>query len=616
MLAKHVPKVHSAEVMVFRYGMYKTVANRSSPGIYFNSKLGRHFRLLLSTFIWSLLKLHIIQAKRIMAKIGSFTFVLHSHIPYTRQAGSWPYGEEWIHEASAETYIPLLHHLYDMLREGVPVRLTIGLTPILVEQLADEHIQKNFLQYLQDRIAAIKKDISRFEADNKTHYLYLARYYQHWYENIQRSFVERFNSNLVPAFRKLQDEGLIEIVTCAATHGYLPLFDRDETINFQLQTAVQSYERHFGRKPRAIWLPECAYRPAYIDTRGRTRKGIESFLERFGLGLFFAETHMIEGGRPVGIAAGDAIGPYAEVTRRYIVPFSEGFSDRPASTYEAYYVTKPQVAVLGRNNQTGLQVWSAQMGYPGEFDYRDFHKKDGSSGMQYWRITGARVGLDEKDIYRPESAAIKVGQHIDHFSQLVENLLQTYYEETGRRGIISANYDTGLFGHWWFEGVDWIAGVMRKLAVSSSIELTTASTYIEDNPPKARINLREGSWGAGGNHFVWDNADTHWLWPIIHEAESRMGQIVTENLNAPSDVRLVLNQAGRELLLLQSSDWPFLITTGQAKDYATQRFRQHLDRFYQMLDSVANRSPNTELAGKLWEMDKIFPEIDFRWYKE
>ena len=95
-----------------------------------------------------------------------------------------------------------------------------------------------------------------------------------------------------------------------------------------------------------------------------------------------------------------------------------------------------------------------------------------------------------------------------------------------------------------------------------------------------------------------------------------MGQIVTENLNAPSDVRLVLNQAGRELLLLQSSDWPFLITTGQAKDYATQRFRQHLDRFYQMLDSVANRSPNTELAGKLWEMDKIFPEIDFRWYKE
>ena len=551
-----------------------------------------------------------------MAIKGSFSFVLHSHIPYTRQAGRWPHGEEWIHEASAETYIPLLNHLYDMLQEGVPARLTIGLTPILVEQLADEHIQRNFLQYLQDRIAAVKKDIPRFEAGNKPDYLHLAQFYQHWYENIQRSFVERFDGNLVLAFRKLQDEGLIEIVTCAATHGYLPLFDRDETINFQLQTAVDSYQRHFGRKPRAIWLPECAYRPAYIDSNGRTRKGIESFLERFELGLFFAETHMIEGGRPVGIAAGEALGPYGAITRRYLVPVSEVIPDQPASTYEAYHVTKPQVAVLGRNNQIGLQVWSADSGYPGDFDYRDFHKKDGNSGMQYWRITGARVDLAEKDAYHPEWASSKVRQHVEHFSQLAESLLLSYYEETGRRGFISANYDTELFGHWWFEGIDWLAGVLRKLAASSTVELTTASTYLEENPPETVLNLPEGSWGAGGNHFVWDNADTHWIWPIIHRAESRMGQTVIANLEASEEVKIVLNQAGRELLLLQSSDWPFLITTGQANEYAIQRFKQHHERFGQLVDSVDSGSPNTELAGQLWEIDKIFPEIDFRWFKE
>ncbi len=412
----------------------------------------------------------------------------------------------------------------------------------------------------------------------------------------------------------MQEAGIIEVVTCGATHGYLPLLDRDESIQLQLRTAVESYRRHMGRAPRAIWLPECAYRPGYLTEDGRERPGLEVFLHRNNLDLFFAETHMIEGGRPVGVAAGEAIGPYGNIMRRYLVPFSDVRPATPATTYLPYFVGSPDVAVIGRNNRTGLQVWSAEWGYPGDFDYREFHKKDGISGMQYWRVSGARVDLGDKDAYHPDWASWKVGEHARHFAFLVTSLLRAYHDKTGGFGIISANYDTELFGHWWFEGVSWIQAVLRELADSPDVECTTAPAFVQAHPPETVLNLPEGSWGAGGTHFVWDNADTHWMWPIIHAAEARMLVAVRRHPKAEGGMRDVLNQAARELLLLQSSDWPFLVSTGQAKEYAVQRFHSHVERFDHLLAFLDGGSPDPALAASLWERDKIFPEVDYRWF--
>jgi 1,4-alpha-glucan branching enzyme len=192
--------------------------------------------------------------------------------------------------------------------------------------------------------------------------------------------------------------------------------------------------------------------------------------------------------------------------------------------------------------------------------------------------------------------------------------LQEHEKENQAFGLVCANFDTELFGHWWFEGVDWIEGVLRHLAGMETVELTTASTFLEAHPPQTAIHLPEGSWGAGGNHFVWDNADTHWMWPMIHDAEGRMLRAVQSFSDADQAEKEVLNQAGRELLLLQSSDWPFLVSTGQAGEYAIQRFRQHVERFDQLMSSLENGSPDVDAARKLWERDKIFPDMDYRWY--
>lgn len=605
-----------------------------------------------------------------MSANGAFTFVLHSHLPYARLAGRWPHGEEWIHEAASETYVPLLQALYDLKDDGVNFRLTLGITPVLAEQLADPTVLEHFEEYLDEKVTAAEKDIAHFEPSNMTtlktvgdddsddsagepesrkvsavvdtddddntineeeitgdpHLHYLAQWYKEWFTGIKTAFTERFNRDIIGAFRQLQDDGYIEIITSAATHGYLPLLGNDSSIRAQIETGIQSYQRLFGRKPSAIWLPECAYRPAYVDENGDTRPGIESFLAEYDLKVFFSETHTITGGKPVGVAAGEVIGPYGDIKRRYVIPAAkEEMPRRMATTYQPYYVSETVrgqeaeqhsgIAVIGRNNSTGQQVWSADWGYPGDFDYREFHKKAGTSGLQYWRVTGEKVDLAHKDFYHPDWATYKTDQHAEHFAHLVGDLLRDYNQQTGKYGLIASNYDTELFGHWWFEGVTWLGKVLRHLAENEDVELVSATEFVDAHPPDEVLHIPESSWGAGGNHFTWHNGETEWMWTPIHEAEERMNALADDFESASDDERSVLKQAARELLLLQSSDWPFLVTTGQAREYAIQRFSQHVERFKRLATSLEAGSPDVEFAAEMYELDKVFPNIDYRAFR-
>jgi 1,4-alpha-glucan branching enzyme len=544
---------------------------------------------------------------------GAFTFVLHSHLPYARRAGRWPHGEEWIHEAASETYLPLLDALRGVQRDGVAARLTLGLTPVLVEQLADRTVLENLSDFMTERRDNARADIRRLTKAREPHRAAVAAWYVERFDRMLRLLHDELGGDIVGGFRRLQDDGLIEIATSAATHGYLPLMARDSTIRAQVGVGVQAYRRHFGRAPRSIWLPECAYRPAYISDAGTVRPGLETFLADAGLEVFFVETHTIEGGRPVGKAAGEAVGPYAEIQRRWVVPPPPAHAPTGATTFEPYWVSGPRVAAIGRNNRTGMQVWSADHGYPGEARYREFHKRDGVSGLHYWRVTGPRVDLGDKQVWGPAAAFEHVRLHADHFAELVSKLLVDYRRQSGRRGIIVAAYDTELFGHWWFEGVDWLCEVLRRLAQRPEVELTSAADYVEKCPPETMLNLPEGSWGNGGGHFTWDNADTRWMWPVIHAVEERMERIADRHAEVTGPLRPLVEQAAREALLLQSSDWPFLITTGQARDYAADRFENHVERFNNLAGLIERADAGEEaqrLAREYYELDNIFPEID------
>lgn len=555
---------------------------------------------------------------------GAFTFVLHSHLPYAREAGMWPHGEEWVHEAISETYLPLLNALYDLREEGVAFRITVSVTPILAEQLGDPLIASHFETFAEERATWAAADIERFTEADDPGMRQLAEFYHDWYNSTLKAFRLRYNRDLLGALKTLQDEGLVEISTSAATHGYLPLLGRDSSIYGQICTGIRSYEHAFGRKPTAIWLPECAYRPARSAEEtadGIPRPAIESFLKAQDIRVFFSETHTVVGGRPVGKAAGEAIGPYGEVYRRITVEPSDDLQDEPGTTYKAYWVgdAAGDVAVLARNNRTSQQVWSGTFGYPGDAAYREFHRKDGVSGMQYWAIGAPNTDLGEKPVYNPEIAEDRVTSHADHFADLVEELLDQYHSDTGEAGVIASNYDTELFGHWWFEGVGWLKAVLRRLAGSNSVEMLSATEMIDAYPPHRVVELPESSWGAGGNHSTWMNAETEWMWPVIHRAERRMESLVSQYPSADDDMTRVLSQATRELLLLQSSDWPFLVSTGQAREYAIKRFREHVERFDELADMADAGTPGAdgrERLDALERQDNPFAGIEYHDFAE
>lgn len=541
---------------------------------------------------------------------GAFALVLHSHIPFVRKSGIWPFGEEWLFEGLMETYIPLLDVLYDLKEQGIKAKFVVSITPVLLEQLNDSYLLKGFEEFIEKEIKRAESDIKKFASRKEINYQRLAVFYRELFLNVRRSYYERYQRDLINAFRKLQEENCIEILTSAATHGYLPLLKRDSSIYAQIKMGVEIYRKYFGKRPRGFWLPECGYRPGYrlhMDNKSYHKIGLDEFLVEQGVEYFVCDTYALEGGETH--VAEKRIGPYGSVAAPKIEyeKRSRGVSYRP-------YFLKSGCVVFSRNKETGLQVWSGEWGYPGDGNYREFHKKDGDSGLQYWRITDRRADLGLKEIYIPENTVSRINENADHFNHLVENLLDSFQEKNKDYGIVVSPYDTELFGHWWFEGISWLKTFAEKIYLNPHIKQMTLGEYLNYCSPSEVIELPESSWGNGGKHYVWYNPETEWFWSSIHECEKLMEEATGRFIQSHGLVKAILNQAGRELLLLQSSDWPFLVTTGQAKDYAGQRFLLHYQRFRRLIDALLKGEFDTEntlnYLQEIEEIDNLFPEID------
>ena len=531
--------------------------------------------------------------------------MLHSHLPYYRKAGMWPFGEESFYECLAETYIPLLNIVAELWEEGIPANLTIGLTPILAEQIGDPHLNAGFETFIRGRIQAAKEDEARYSPRGESpnpDLLHLARFYLNWFQQILDDYQNKWNRDVLAGFRKYQDLGAIEITTSAATHCFSPLLATDSSLKCQFKTGVDSYKRHFGRAPRGTWLPECAYRPAEGG-----RPAIERWLYDVGLKYFFTESFAIKGGQTVELRRD--FGPYGSIEYIPVPPRPETGLD----VFEGYYLKDYPVAVLGRHEQAGYQVWSADHGYPGDGNYREFHKKDDRSGLHYWRLTSKTTDLGAKELYNPEAAAQRMRENADHYVGFIQQILTEHLKSTGEPGMLMVSFDTELFGHWWFEGIAWIKDFIRKLRTYTAVTMVTAGDYIEKVPPKRAIQLPESSWGAGGHWQVWLNDETEWMWPIIHDAERSMEKIAVEYKDADGGaIGQALKQAARELLLLESSDWPFLVTTGQAKQYAIERFKEHYDRFRELVAMVLANNVNEARLREIEDIDNPFPDVCHR----
>lgn len=523
---------------------------------------------------------------------GYLALVLHAHLPFVRHPEYNEFLEErWLFEAMTETYIPLLTMMENLCRDKISFYLTMNISPSLCNMLADQLLMDRYERYLNNMVELCEKEIDRTRFSPE--FYKVALMYFHRFSSTRQKFLGKYGRNLLGQFKRYQDRGYLEIITCGATHGFLPLLSvNKEAVRAQIRAGVDSYRKYFGCQPRGIWLPECGY-----------FEGVDQYLKECGIKFFLMETHGLLFSRP-----------------------------RPKFGVFSGYYTPNRVAVFGRDMESSKSVWSSKEGYPGDYSYREYYRDVGFdldldyirpyispcgtrifTGIKYYKITGDG---DYKEAYVPEQAREKAAEHAGNFMFNRERQVEHLHGLLGRKPIIVCPYDAELFGHWWFEGVDWIEFLMRKIHFDqSTIKLTTPSRYLKIYPKNQVVQPSPSSWGWKGYYEVWLNGSNDWIYPHLHRAAESMNDFA-KKYRSPNDMqRRILNQMSRELLLAQSSDWAFIMKTGTFVEYATKRTVTHLERFHLLRSFLEKNFYNYEVLEDIERKDNIFPEIDYSIYQ-
>jgi 1,4-alpha-glucan branching enzyme len=514
-----------------------------------------------------------------LAPLGDLALVLHAHLPYVRSSEPGSLEEDWYFQALQECYLPLLAVLEAAASDRRQhARLTLGLSPTLLSLLADRQLNARFLPWLVQRQELLAQAPASHSAAADHLGQQLRQVEEQWLS---------YEGQLVPRFRQLQQQGVVELITCGATHGYLPLLrDVPESVRAQLVNAVREHQRLLGERPLGIWLPECAY-----------YEGLDQQLVRAGLRFSVLDGHGLLHAMP-----------------------------RPRYGVFAPICSPAGVAFFGRDGNATLPVWSAREGYPGDGAYREFHRDMGWDlpeqelqdlgipsrrplGLKLHRVTSQGCPLDQKQPYDPAAAAAQVQHHAAAYLQGRAAELQQLAGSMEQPPLLVAPFDAELFGHWWFEGPQFLAALFQQ-ASEARVRLVTLREMLQRPQSVQVCRPSPSSWGQGGYHDYWLNDSNAWVIPEWQRAGRAMVRRVNRGVASPQQ-RDLLSQAGRELLLAQSSDWSFILRAGTTTELARERIHRHLDRFWRLLDAIDS---GTELPQDWLEAvqreDGLFPQLN------
>lgn len=486
---------------------------------------------------------------------GSLNVVLHAHIPWVKRAGRWPFGEEWLFQAILETYLPLLALLERLRVRGIRRALTVGVTPVLIEMLHDVYLTHAFEKYLASRVALLEMDIkSSGDKDLRS----LAERAREEVLSTREAWRTVYQRDILAPLREAARRGDIEIVTSAATHAYLPLLG-ESSLEVQLRTGIATTQSAFDVVPSGIWLPECGYAPHMLPA-----------LERCGLKFFYTDARAIR--------------------------------DYGALPFGALAIPESSLAFYARDSLANELVDSESAGYPGGAWYLEFHKRHERSGQRYWRVTDRTGELDGKQLYEPLRARESALGDARSFAQTVAERVR---DGPVPHPHMTLTFDAELFGHWWFEGFTWLEEMLVQTA-ANGLGFCTPSRQLERDGVAGSFGLGASSWGIGGDDRVWANTDTADLWVELQRMESQLEQ-GARSAGLQSSRAIA---AARELLLAQSSDWPFQITNTGAAAYGRERFGEHRRRFASALAASEGLAYDAAALAEARESDTCFPQID------
>lgn len=514
--------------------------------------------------------------------------MLHAHLPFVRHPEYPRFLEEnWLFEAITETYIPLIRMFHRLKRDDVPCRVTLSLSPTLVTMLADPLLKQRYTEYLERSIELGLKEVERTSDNPELNRL--AKFYLTMYERTLFEYSDMYRRDLIKVLRELEADGSVTLITTAGTHAFLPLYQNyPEAVQAQIESALMTHVTHFRRKPRGFWLPECGYFP-----------GLEHMLKRHDLGYFFTASHGV-------VLAGN------KAQRGVFAP-----------------VRCPNgVHAFARSFELSQAVWSEADGYPADYAYRDFYRDIGYdldmeyirpyvhepdvrvfTGYKYWAITGK---TEEKKLYNIEQARKRVEEHAENFLYSIERTCERTRDLIDREPLFIIPFDAELFGHWWFEGIDWLERVLRGIAVSDVLELKTPEAYLEQHPVNQELQPAFSSWGNDGYSSVWLDGTNDWIYRHIHKCIERMIELVERFPEQDSLKKRFLDHAAREVLLMMASDWPFIMSSGTTMNYAERRVREHIHNFNVVYDNLCRNTVDTEWLTRTEKKFTIFPDIDYQ----
>ena len=522
---------------------------------------------------------------------------LHSHMPSVIKHDAWPHGSVWLSEVVFESYIPLLKALRKLYEEGISPTLSFDLSPVLIEQLAHLDSLSIFTKYAEQQIEQSQIDRHTFKnIPEAICNIPMADYWEAFYQSGLEYVKDLQGHTLLHEYKRAQEDGLIEIMNCGLTHAYLPLLNSKYSVIQQIAYSATVYEQYFGINSSSMFLPECGYAPTMQDVNGEyTLEDIllDSSIQR----IILDQQHSIQYPREYPQAMPEDLRPLQPVRL-------EGLSQRGT------------LIALIRHKSASDKVWSQQNGYPKHQAYLEFHKREFNSSLRYWKVTNHSIYPDEKYPYSVDEAQSQVKKDAREYVQYLENLALSFYEKHSRTGVLCLAFDTELFGHWWFEGPDFLSHVIREIHASEILALKVPSD-IEVNNAFPIVQCASGSWGLHGNDETWNNPKTMQILTSMHQAEMMFGERKSRiDSNDSLQVR-IMNQALRELLLLEASDWPFLISRQQASDYALLRFNEHftyVTHLISLFDRVKRGDTICEddihLLEQIEQKDDLFQSIN------